>query len=182
MDRSTVTVSSPDHKKRVDDRLGPRSPPVTRDIRRKSYRRFHGKRNVHLIPIPVRKQHPSPNSEKKRRENPEATFQRQHVPWNPSIVIVRQGAWCRENVIENEKRYLSLGRLFLFGISLCDVPISTSCSTLANAHRLISTYIVACLFIFITLLVLSSLCLVWGSLLLVECLPALTENLANLAY
>lgn len=74
-----------------------------------------------------------------------------------------------------------LGRLFLFGISLCDVLISTSCSTLANAHRLFSTYVVASLLILVALLVLSSLGLIRSALLVVQSLPSLTEDLANLA-
>ena len=74
-----------------------------------------------------------------------------------------------------------LRRLFLLSISLCDVPISTSCSTLANAHRLFSTYVVGRLFILIALLVLSSLGLVWSTLLVVQRLPSLAEDLANLA-
>ena len=75
----------------------------------------------------------------------------------------------------------SLGRLFLFGISLCNVRISTSCSTLANAHRLVSTYVVACFFIFITLLVLGSFGLIWSALLVIESLPSFAEDLADLA-
>ena len=81
-----------------------------------------------------------------------------------------------------EEMSKSLRRLFLLGISLCDVLISTSCSTLANAHRLISTYVVASLLILITLLVRGSLGLVRSTLLVVQSLPALTEDLADLSY
>lgn len=72
--------------------------------------------------------------------------------------------------------------LFLLGVSLCDVPVSTSCCTLANAHRLIGTYVVAGLLIFIPLLILSSLGLIRSALLLVQSLPALTKNLADLTW
>ena len=75
-----------------------------------------------------------------------------------------------------------LGRLFLLGISLCDVLISTSSSTLTNAHRLISTYVVGCLFVLIALLVLSSLGLVGSTLLVIESLPSFSKDLADLAY
>ena len=75
-----------------------------------------------------------------------------------------------------------LRRLFLLGISLCDVPISTSCSTLANAHRLLSTYVVGRLLIFVALLVLSSLGLIRSTLLVIQCLPSLAEDLADLAW
>ena len=69
---------------------------------------------------------------------------------------------------------------FLLGISLSDISISTSCYTLANAHRLFSTYVVASLLILISLLVLSSLGLIWSTLLLVQSLPSLTKDLADL--
>jgi hypothetical protein len=74
-----------------------------------------------------------------------------------------------------------LTRFLLLGISLCDVLVSTSCCTLANADRLLSTYVVLCLLVFVTLLVLSSLGLIWSSLLLVQGLPPLAEDLADLA-
>ena len=80
--------------------------------------------------------------------------------------------------VRGKKR--SLRRLFLLSISLCDVLISTSCSTFANAHRLFSTYVVGCLLIFIPLLVLSSLGLIWSTLLVIQCLPSLAEDLADL--
>jgi len=82
---------------------------------------------------------------------------------------------------EVRSRRSHLRRLFLLGVSLRDVLISTSCSTLANADRLVSTYVVASLLILITLLVLSSLGLVGSTLLVVQCLPSLTEDLADLA-
>lgn len=82
---------------------------------------------------------------------------------------------------EVRSRRSHLRRLFLLGVSLRDVLISTSCSTLANADRLVSTYVVASLLILITLLVLSSLGLIGSALLVVQCLPSLTEDLADLA-
>jgi hypothetical protein len=71
--------------------------------------------------------------------------------------------------------------LLISSIGLCDVLISTSGSTLANAHRLISTYIVACLLFLVSLLVLSGLGLVRSTLLVVQSLPSLSEDFANLA-
>lgn len=44
-----------------------------------------------------------------------------------------------------------------------------------------TTYIVAGLLVLVTLLVLGSLGLVWAALLLVQGLPSLTEDLADLA-
>jgi hypothetical protein len=71
--------------------------------------------------------------------------------------------------------------LFIFiGISLYDVPISPPCCNFEKAQRLFSTYVVASLLIFISLLVLSSLGLIWSALLLIQCLPSLTEDLADL--
>lgn len=52
--------------------------------------------------------------------------------------------------------------------------------TFANAHRLVSTYVVRSLLILISLLILSGLGLIWSALLVVERLPSLTKNLANL--
>ena len=74
-----------------------------------------------------------------------------------------------------------LRRLLLLSISLYDVPISTTPTYFANAYRPISTYVVASFLILISLLVLSSLGLIWSTLLLVQCLPSLTEDLADLA-
>ena len=45
-----------------------------------------------------------------------------------------------------------------------------------------STHIVASLLRLVALLVLLGLLLVWLTLLIVECLPSLTEDLANLAW
>ena len=64
---------------------------------------------------------------------------------------------------------------------LLQVPISTSRCTFTNARRCFSTYVIASLLIFISLLVLGSLGLIWSALLLVQCLPSLTEDLADLA-
>lgn len=75
----------------------------------------------------------------------------------------------------------SLTRFFL-GIGLNDASISTPTCTTANAHRLFGTYIVRRLLVLITLLVLLCLGLVWTTLLIVESLPSLTENLADLTY
>jgi hypothetical protein len=74
-----------------------------------------------------------------------------------------------------------LTRFFLLGISLRDVLVSTS-SALLDADRLCGTYVICGLFILIALLILSSLGFIWGSLLLVQGLPSLAENLANLAF
>ncbi len=76
----------------------------------------------------------------------------------------------------------SLRRLFFLGISLCDVLVSTSCSTLTNVHRLIGTYVVGGLLFLVTLLVRGSLGFVRGALLIVQRLPSLAENLADLAW
>lgn len=43
-------------------------------------------------------------------------------------------------------------------------------------------YLVSLLLVLVSLLVCSSFRLVWGSLLVVEGLPSLTEDLADLAY
>jgi hypothetical protein len=89
--------------------------------------------------------------------------------------------YCRERVnAECEEQTKRLRRLFLFGISLCNVRISTSCSTFANAHRLCSTYVVRGFLIFVALLVLSRLGLIGGSLLVIQGLPALTKDFSDL--
>ena len=72
-----------------------------------------------------------------------------------------------------------LARLFL-GISLHDASISAA-GTFADADRLLGTYIVGRLLVFVALLVLLCLGLVWGALLVVEGLPSLTEDFADLA-
>ena len=80
---------------------------------------------------------------------------------------------CRESL-----SYLA--RLFL-GISLHDASISAA-GTFADADRLLGTYIVGSLLVFVALLVLLCLGLVGGALLVVEGLPALAEDFADLAW
>lgn len=93
-----------------------------------------------------------------------------------------RNVYSRERELKREEVGAgALRRLFLLSVSLCGVLISTSCSTLANAHRLLSTYVVGRLLILIALLVLSSLGLIWSTLLVVQGLPSLTEDLADLA-
>jgi hypothetical protein len=98
----------------------------------------------------------------------------------PEFEVQSRTKMSRTWIVDVRGMKRSLRRLFLLGISLCDVPISTSCSTFANAHRLFSTYVVGRLLIFITLLILSGLGLIWSTLLVVQCLPSLAENLADL--
>ena len=73
-----------------------------------------------------------------------------------------------------------LARLLFLGISLHDASISAA-RTFAADHRLLGTYIVRSLFVLVALLVLLCLGLVRGALLVVEGLPSLAENLADLA-
>lgn len=73
----------------------------------------------------------------------------------------------------------NLARLFL-GISLHDASISAA-GTFADADRLLGTYIVRSLLVLVALLVLLCLGLVGGALLVVEGLPSLAEDLADLA-
>ena len=74
---------------------------------------------------------------------------------------------------------LYLARLFL-GISLHDASISAA-GTFADADRLLGTYIVGSLLVLVALLVLLCLGLIRGALLVVEGLPALAEDFADLA-
>jgi len=88
---------------------------------------------------------------------------------------------CRRCELRCEQERKPLRRLFLLSISLCDVLVSTSSSTLANAHRLFSTYVVACFLILVSLLVLSGLGFIWSTLLVVQSLPSLSKNLSDLS-